>query len=148
MPGCSFPWDITRQDGGKNLMTFSNAEFTKARKVVSKCSASLTDDIEYTEISEMVFSLQIHGSNIKRGTGTSEEDPASLQEVESPTDTDFPPGLYFERYLYTTQSQGSFLQYVHETLIFPEPHRFIVSSFQGVYSFQYSLPGHPIWNIG
>ncbi|KAL2860277.1 hypothetical protein BJX68DRAFT_224800 [Aspergillus pseudodeflectus] len=135
MPGCSFPWGITRQDGGKNPITFSNAEFTKARKVVSKCSASLTDDIEFTEISEMVFSLQIHDSNIKRGTGTSEEDPASLQEVESPTDTDFPPGLYFERYLYTTQSQGSFLQYVHETLIFPEPHRFIVSSFQGVYSF-------------
>ncbi|KAJ0424023.1 hypothetical protein BJY00DRAFT_276858 [Aspergillus carlsbadensis] len=132
IPGCNFSWDITRQDGGKNPMAFSNADFTEARKVVSKRSAFLTDDdIEYTGISEMVFSLQIHDSNTKRSI---EDDPASLQEAESPTNTEFPPGLYFERYLYTTQSQGSFLQYVHETLIFPEPHRFIVSSFQGVYS--------------
>jgi hypothetical protein len=130
-PSCNFPWDITRKNGGKNPMTFSNEDFAEARKLASKRPASLTDDIEYTGISETVFSLQIHESNTKRST---EKDPASLQEAETPIDKDFPPGLYFERYLYTTQSQGSFLQYVHETLIFPEPHRFIVSSFQGVYS--------------
>ncbi|KAL2868420.1 uncharacterized protein BJX67DRAFT_380208 [Aspergillus lucknowensis] len=46
--------------------------------------------------------------------------------------TDLPRGVYFERYLYATQSQGSFLNCVHETLILSEPRRFVVASLQEI----------------
>ncbi|KAL2836110.1 hypothetical protein BJY01DRAFT_61581 [Aspergillus pseudoustus] len=134
LPGRNLPWNMPKHDGDKGSTTFNIAagNLTESPEMVPKHpDYSAGNNIEYTQMTEVVVSFQMSDSTTKQGT---EEGSASLQKAEAPTETRPPPGLYFERYLYTRQSQGSFLQCVHETLVIPEPHKFIVSSFQGVYS--------------
>ncbi|KAL3466718.1 hypothetical protein BJX64DRAFT_215294 [Aspergillus heterothallicus] len=129
-PRDEFPWNKPENKRGKSSNLFSIMDFEKGPKVVSNPAVCSTGDgIGNTEVNEMVFSLQIHDSTSKRSAG---DGLTSLQKSESETEAESPPGLYFERYLYTRQSQGSFLQCVHETLVVLEPHRFIVSSFQEI----------------
>ncbi|KAL4873620.1 hypothetical protein BDV12DRAFT_81520 [Aspergillus spectabilis] len=67
---------------------------------------------------------------------TAEEESASEEAVATGNDKTIPREFqrlrYFERYLHATQTQGSFLTCVRETLIVSEPPNFIISSLQEI----------------